>query len=151
MKSLSYSLANRRRTAPGFRKADAYTLFEIMLVLGIIAVLVGSAIYLLVGNVDVAKEQRVDTDIQAITTQLKVYEMQNYTFPSTEQGLQALVARPTSEPLPRKWRQMMQSVPLDPWGTEYLYENPGKRNPQGFDLHSLGPDRKPGQDDLPQQ
>lgn len=151
MKSLSFPSTSRRQTAPSFRKEHAYTLFEIMLVLGIIAVLVGSAIYLLVGNVDVAKEQRVDTDIQAITTQLKVYEMQNYSFPSTEQGLQALVTRPTSEPLPRKWRQMMQSVPLDPWGTEYLYEYPGRRNPQGFDLYSLGPDRKPGQDDLPQK
>ncbi|MFY8216613.1 MAG: type II secretion system protein GspG, partial [Chthoniobacterales bacterium] len=66
----------------------AYTLFEIMLVLGIIAVLVGSAIYLLVGNVDVAKEQRVDADVQAISTQLKLFEMQNYTFPTTEQGLE---------------------------------------------------------------
>lgn len=145
-------IANHFSPTPNrFASAKAYTLFEIMLVLGIIAVLVGSAIYLLVGNVDVAKEQRVDTDIQAITTQLKVYEMQNYTFPSTEQGLEALVKRPSTEPAPRKWRQLMESVPVDPWGTEYAYEFPGKKNPKGYDLYSLGPDRKPGEDDLPQK
>lgn len=131
------------------RREAAYTLFEIMLVLGIIAVLVGSAIYLLVGNVDVAKEQRVDTDIQAIGTQLKVYEMQNYTFPTTGQGLEALVKRPTVAPVPRRWRQLMESVPLDPWGTPYQYAYPGKKNPNGYDLYSLGPDRKPSDDDVP--
>jgi general secretion pathway protein G len=127
----------------------AYTLFEIMLVLGIIAVLVGSAIYLLVGNVDVAKEQRVDADVQAISTQLKLFEMQNYTFPTTEQGLEALVTRPTSDPAPRRWRQLLESVPLDPWGTPYNYRFPGKRNPSGFDLYSYGPDRRESDDDLP--
>lgn len=143
-------LENRNRCGRRRRAETGYTLFEIMLVLGIIAVLVGSAIYLLVGNVDTAKEQRVDTDIQAITTQLKMYEMQNYNFPTTEQGLAALVKRPATEPQPRKWRQLMQSVPLDPWGTEYQYVCPGKRDPKGFDLYSLGPDRRPSDDDLPQ-
>lgn len=132
-----------------FGAEKAYTLFEIMLVLGIIAVLVGSAIYLLAGNIDVAKEQRVDTDLQAIKTQLKVYEMMNYTFPSTQQGLEALVKKPTTEPAPRKWRQLLESIPLDPWGTPYHYENPGRKNPGGYDLFSFGPDRKQSEDDLP--
>lgn len=122
-----------------------------MLVLGIIAVLVGSAIYLLAGNIDVAKEQRVDTDLQAIKTQLKVYEMMNYTFPTTEQGLAALVKKPSTEPAPRKWRQLLESVPLDPWGTPYHYENPGRKNPGGYDLFSFGPDRKQSEDDCPRQ
>jgi general secretion pathway protein G len=122
-----------------------------MLVLGIIAVLVGSAIYLLAGNIDVAKEQRVDTDLQAIKTQLKVYEMMNYTFPSTQQGLEALVKKPSTEPVPRKWRQLLESVPLDPWGTPYHYENPGKQNPSGYDLYSFGPDRKQSEDDMPRK
>jgi general secretion pathway protein G len=62
---------------------SGYTLFEIMLVLGIIAVLVGSAIYMLVGNIDVAKEQRVDSDVEAISMQLRTYEMLNYRMPTT--------------------------------------------------------------------
>jgi general secretion pathway protein G len=127
----------------------AYTLFEIMLVLGIISILVGSAIYLLVGNVDAAREQRVDADIQAISTQLRTYELQNFSFPTTSQGLEALVKKPSGEPVPRRWRQLMESVPLDPWGTPYQYAYPGKRNPKGYDLYSLGADRVPSDDDLP--
>ena len=113
-----------------------------MLVLGIIAVLVGSAIYMLVGNIDVAKDQRVESDIQAISMQLRTYEMLNYRKPTTEQGLKALVQEPGTDPKPRKWKQLMKSVPLDPWGAEYVYRNPGKLNPGGFDLYSLGPDVK---------
>ncbi len=147
----SMYLMQIRSRSPFSRHAStvAYTLFEIMLVLGIIAVLVGSAIYLLVGNVDVAKEQRVDADVQAISTQLKLYEMQNYTFPTTEQGLEGLVKRPTTDPAPRRWRQLLESVPLDPWGNPYVYHFPGKRNANGFDLYSWGPDRRESEDDLP--
>lgn len=131
----------RRQHSPG------YTLFEIMLVLGIIAVLVSSAIYLLKGNIDVAKEARVEADIQAISTQLRVYEMQNMRPPTTQQGLKALVSRPETEPMPRRWRQLLEKIPLDPWGEEYVYYSPGKKNPKGFDLFSKGSDRQEGGDD----
>jgi general secretion pathway protein G len=125
---------------------SGYTLFEIMLVLGIIAVLVGSAIYMLVGNIDVAKEQRVDSDIEAISMQLRTYEMLNYRMPTTEQGLKALVAQPTTEPRPRRWKQLMKSVPIDPWGNEYVYRCPGKGG-AAFEIYSLGPDGKESDDD----
>jgi general secretion pathway protein G len=131
----------RRRLDQG-----GYTLFEIMLVLGIISVLVGSAIFMLAGNIDVAKEQRVDSDIEAISMQLRTYEMLNYRMPSTEQGLKALVSQPSTEPRPRRWKQLMREVPLDPWGNEYVYRNPGKGG-KGFDLFSLGPDGKESDDD----
>ena len=108
------------------RRDAGYTLFEIMLVLGIIAVLVGSAIYLLVGNIDVARESRVEADIQSISTQIRVYEMQNLRPPTTQQGLQALVTRPGGDPPPRRWRQLLEKVPLDPWGNPYLYKQPGE-------------------------
>ncbi|MDX2080792.1 MAG: type II secretion system major pseudopilin GspG [Terrimicrobiaceae bacterium] len=135
-------ISRRRRSRAG------YTLFEIMLVLGIIAVLVGSAIFMLVGNVDIAKEQRVESDIQAISMQLRTYEMLNYRRPTTEQGLQSLVSPPTSDPKPRRWKQLMKAVPLDPWGNEYVYRNPGKINPDGYDIFSLGPDGKESDDDV---
>lgn len=138
------TISIERRTLP---RARGYTLFEIMLVLGIIAVLVGSAIYLLVGNIDVARQSRVDADFQAISTQLRTYEMQNMRMPTTEQGLQALVTRPSSPPQPRRWVQLMERVPLDPWGEPYQYRNPGTLNPQGFDLISKGPDRQMGTED----
>lgn len=136
-----------RKISHKHRREAGYTLFEIMLVLGIIAVLVGSAIYLLVGNLDVAKEARVDADIKSISTQIRVYEMQNLRPPTTEQGLEALVRRPSTEPAPRRWRQLLERVPLDPWGEPYVYYSPGKKNPKGFDLMSKGPDRQIGGDD----
>lgn len=135
-----------RKTRKTRFSQSAYTLFEIMLVLGIIAVLVGSAIYMLVGNIDVAKEQRVESDIEAISMQLRTYEMLNYRMPSTEQGLQALVTQPSTEPRPRRWKQLMKSAPLDPWGNEYVYRNPGKGG-EGFEIFSLGPDGKESGDD----
>ena len=137
---------NSRKNRKSRFSQSGYTLFEIMLVLGIIAVLVGSAIYMLVGNIDVAKEQRVDSDIEAISMQLRTYEMLNYRMPTTEQGLKALVNQPTTEPRPRRWKQLMKTVPIDPWGNEYVYRIPGKGG-AAFDIYSLGPDGKESDDD----
>ena len=104
-------------------------------------------------NVDVedsgeTKEQRAESDLQAISMQLRTYEMFNYRMPTTEQGLKALVQEPTSDPKPRKWKQLMKSVPLDPWGSEYIYRNPDKNGTKGYDLFSLGPDGKESDDDV---
>ena len=140
--SSGFSRRRRRSSLSG------YTLFEIMLVLGIIAVLVGSAIYMLSGNIDVAKEQRVTSDIQAISMQLRTYEMLNYRKPTTEQGLKALFQMPSSDPKPQHWKKLMETVPLDPWGNEYVYRNPGKFKTDGFDLYSLGPKGTEGEGNI---
>ncbi len=142
------ALSRPRKRSSRFFSLGGYTLVEIMLVLAIIAVLVGSAIYMLAGNLDIAKEQRVESDIQAISMQLQTYESRNYRRPTTAQGLKALVEMPTSEPKPRKWKQLLKVVPLDPWGNEYFYRNPGKINPEGFDLFSLGSDGIESDDDI---
>ena len=126
------------------RREAGYTLFEIMLVLGIIAVLVGSAIFLLGNQVEIARIQRVSTDAQAIEVALKSYEMMNYAMPTTSQGLEALVTRPTAEPAPKRWTQFMTAVPPDPWGSPYQYANPGSKNPNGYDIYSKGPDKQAG-------
>ena len=131
-----------RRTL--LRSESGYTLFEIMLVLGIIAVLVGSAIYMLAGNLDIAKEQRVTSDVQAISMQLRTYEMLNFRKPTTEQGLEALFQMPTADPKPQHWKKLMEALPLDPWGQPYVYRNPGKYKTDGYDLYSLGPQGKDG-------
>lgn len=121
---------------------SGYTLVEIMLVLSIIVVLMGAGIYYLVGNLEVAKGTRVKGDIETLTTQLKVYQMQNLDFPTTEQGLQALVEPPPLPPKPKNWTQLLKpDALLDPWGSPYQYRNPGKHNPTEFDLWSLGPDK----------
>ncbi len=138
----------RTNTSRRMRAEAGYTLFEIMLVLGIIAVLVGSAIYMLSGNIDVAKEQRVQSDIQAISMQLRTYEMLNFRKPTTEQGLKALVQMPNAAPKPQHWKKLMESVPMDPWGNEYVYRNPGKFKTDGYDLYSLGPKGTEGEGNI---
>ena len=133
---------------PSSRVSSGFTLLEIMLVLGIIAILVSSGIYLLTGNIDVAKDTRVESDIKAISTQLKTYEMSNYAPPTTEQGLLALVELPTVAPEPRRWKKLLEELPKDPWNRDYVYRSPGIKNPTGFDIFSLGPDGIESEDDI---
>ena len=114
-----------------------------MLVVTIIALLLGAAIYKLGGNVEYAKATRVAADMQGINTQLKLYESMNGFLPTTEQGLKALVQQPSTEPRPTRWYQLYKEVPKDPWQNDYVYLNPGRKNPTGYDLYSAGQDRKP--------
>jgi len=132
------------------RNESAFTLLEIMLVVMIIGLLLGTAIYKLRGNVEVSRVVAVESSLQSIRTQLKLYESLNGFAPTTEQGLQALVAQPAAEPRPSRWTQLLDGVPKDPWGKDYVYVNPGRRNPQSYDLYSSGPDRLPDTaDDVP--
>lgn len=125
------------------KNQSGFTLLEIMLVVTIIALLLGTAIYKLKGNVEMSRIVAVQSSIQSIKTQLRAYESLNGFMPTTEQGLKALVAQPSSDPRPTRWTQFLDSVPKDPWGTEFVYVNPGRKNPTGFDLYSAGQDRKP--------
>jgi general secretion pathway protein G len=125
------------------RQEEAFTLLEIMLVVTIIAILLGTAIYKLAGNVEYARHTAVQGDIQGINTQLKLYESMNGFSPTTEQGLQALVVQPSTEPQPTRWYQLYTQVPKDPWQNPYIYRCPGTKNPNGYDIFSAGPDRKP--------
>jgi general secretion pathway protein G len=125
------------------KKQRGFTLLEIMLVVTIIALLLGTAIYKLTGNVEYARDTRVRADIQGINTQLKLYESMNGFFPTTDQGLEALVVQPDTDPKPTRWYQLYRDVPKDPWQNNYIYICPGVKNPNGYDLYSAGPDRKP--------
>ncbi len=124
-----------------------FTLMEMVLVLGIIALLVGSGIVYLVGVLDVGKESRVKADINTITAALRTYETQNMFLPTTKQGIMALVEKPTSRPLPKNWRPFLKKMLFDPWGKEYQYARPGRRDSSGFDLFSAGPDGIAGNED----
>src|SRR6476620_2613749 len=98
---------------------QGFTLLEIMLVVTIIALLLGTAIYKLAGNVEYSRHVRVAADIQGINTQLKLYESMNGFYPTTEQGLQALVVQPSSDPQPQRWYQLFKEMPTDPWNNKY--------------------------------
>ena len=132
---------------PNKTKTRGFTLMEMVLVLGIIALLVGSGIFYLVGVLDVGKESRVKADINTVTAALRTYETQNMFLPTTQQGLMALVEKPSSRPQPKNWRPFLKKMLIDPWGSEYHYARPGKRDSGGFDLYSAGPDGTPGNED----
>ena len=136
------------RGAAENRISAAFTLIEIVLVITIIAVLGAATIYLIKGNVDVAKDTRVDADIKNIVTQLKVFEAKNLQPPTTEQGLKALVVEPTVEPKVERWTQLLEEVPKDPWGHEYRYQYPAKRSKADYDVFSLGHDGVESADDI---
>ena len=123
------------------RKEQGFTLLEIMLVVTIIALLMAAAIWKMAPAVDVAKKTRIQADIGSIRTMLLSYQGMNGFYPTTDQGLKALVVRPDTEPIPNRWTQMMDGVPTDPWGKEYIYRCPGSKNPNGYDIFSAGPDR----------
>jgi len=123
-------------------RQSAFTLLEIMLVISIIVILLGVAINKLGNTTGMAKGVAVKADIQAIGTQLKLYESMNGYAPSTEQGLQALVTQPSTDPKPQRWYQLFKEIPKDPWGNNYIYLSPGRRNPTSYDLYSAGPDRR---------
>ena len=109
----------------------------------IISLLLGAAIYKLGGNVEYARHTKIAADIQGISTQLKLYESMNGFYPTTDQGIQALVVEPGSDPKPARWYQLFKEMPKDPWQSEYVYRNPGLKNLNSYDLFSPGPDRKP--------
>jgi general secretion pathway protein G len=114
-----------------------------MMVVLIITLLMGAAIYKLKNNIEIARDARVETDIRGISTQLKLYESLNGFYPTTEQGLRALVVQPDTDPKPTTWKQLYDSVPKDAWHNEYVYRCPGTRHPDSYDLFSAGRDRKP--------
>ena len=123
-------------------RQNAFTLLEIMLVISIIVVLLGLAISKMGNPTGFAKGVAVKSDIQTIGTQLKLYESMNGFLPTTEQGLQALVTQPSSEPRPQRWYQLFKEVPKDPFGNNYIYLSPGRKNPTSYDLYSAGQDRR---------
>ena len=101
-------------------------------------ILGGVAISKLGNTTAIAKTMRVQADVQAIKTQLQLYESMNGFFLTTEQGLQALVTQPQNDPRPTRWYQLFKELPKDPWGSDYIYRNSGLKNPGGYDLYSAG-------------
>jgi general secretion pathway protein G len=128
-------------------KQQGFTLLEIMIVVGIIVILLGLAISKIGNPTGFAKQTAVRADVQAIGTQLQLYESMNGFYPTTEQGLQALVTQPSTDPKPARWYQLFKQAPKDPWGSDYIYRCPGQRNPGTYDLYSAGPDRRADTDD----
>lgn len=122
-------------------RPNAFTLLEMMVVLLIIALIIGSVAVMVQGIEGNAQQVTTSGKIKALETALTSYKISNLMYPTQEQGLEALVSRPSAEPKPRRWSAVMKPDGLmDPWGRRIAYRNPGKRNAGGYDVFSLGPD-----------
>ncbi len=119
-----------------------FTLIEIMVVIVILGVLAAIAVPRIMSKPDEARAKAAQTEVAQILQALDLYRLDNYRYPTTEQGLLALAERPTVDPVPSNWKSYLKQSPVDPWGKPYQYLNPGVRGE--IDVFSLGADGKPG-------
>jgi general secretion pathway protein G len=136
-----------RSISPKRRFRAGFSLLEMVIVLGIIAVIIGGAITVMGRVGDGAKRTRVSGDFQSIGAALRMYQVNNGRYPTTSQGLDALVNKPGGTPIPKRWVKLMDEVPLDPWQTPYGYKFPGTHDATTFELISMGADMVEGSED----
>jgi len=119
-----------------------FTLIELMVVLLIIGVLAALIVPNVLDRADDAKATAAKTDVSNLMQALKLYKLDNGRYPSAEQGLAALVSKPSTEPVPSNWKKNLDLLPNDPWGKPYVYLNPGVKSE--IDVMSFGADGQPG-------
>ena len=129
------------------KQTRGFTLLEVMVVIVILGVLASMVVPNLMGSRDKANLQKAVSDINALETSLSMYKMDNYKYPSTDQGLEALVTETDVEPLPRRYPEdgYVKRLPNDPWGNDYQLLNPGEQGK--MDVFSMGPDGEVGTED----
>ena len=136
----------------GFLRArSGFTLIEIMVVVVIIGLLLTVVASNIIGQLGTAEKVKSQADIQGLETALAQYRLDNGFFPTTEQGLEGLIQKPTGEPVPFAWHgpylKGQTEVPRDRWGNEYLYLSPGVHNANGYDVWTRGNDGQDGGED----
>lgn len=126
------------------KQLRGFTLIEIMVVIVILGVLAALVIPNIMGRPDEARVNAAKSDIKAISNALSLYKLDNYNYPSTDQGLQALVSKPAGAPEAKNWNPegYLKKLPKDGWGNEYQYISPGAHG--HFDLYSFGADGREG-------
>lgn len=138
---MTFALRPRFRSLPR-RLQRGFTLIELMVVLVIIGVLAALIVPNVIGRADDARVTAARTDVNNLMQALKLYRLDNQRYPTGEQGLQALLSRPTSGPAAPNWKPYIEKMPMDPWGHAYQYMNPGLKGE--IDVFSLGADGQPG-------
>ena len=125
-------------------RQKGFTLIEIMVVVVIIGLLATLVLPRVLGRQDEAFIAKAKSDVRALSSALKLYKLDNFNFPSTEQGLEALINQPSGEPVAKYWKKggYIDRLPADPWGNPYQYLSPGEKFE--FDLWSTGADGQPG-------
>jgi general secretion pathway protein G len=129
------------------KKVQGFTLLEVMVVIVILGILASMVVPNLMGSQERANMQKAISDVTALETSLSLYKMDNYDYPTTEQGLEALVDQTDIEPEPRRFPEdgYIKRLPKDPWGNEYVLLNPGEQGK--MDVFSVGPDGEAGTED----
>ncbi|MBU2870324.1 type II secretion system major pseudopilin GspG [Colwellia sp. E2M01] len=129
------------------KKAQGFTLLEVMVVIVILGILASMVVPNLMGSQERANMQKAVSDVTALETSLSLYKMDNYDYPTTEQGLDALVEMSDVEPEPRRFPDdgYIKRLPKDPWGNDYVLLNPGEQGK--MDVFSVGPDGEAGTED----
>lgn len=127
-----------------FAGDQGFTLIEIMVVVVILSILAAIVVPRIMDRPDQARIVKARSDIRVIESAMKLYRLDNHFYPSTEQGIEALVSLPTGTPEPRNWKEggYLDRLSKDPWDNEYLYLNPGVHDE--IDIFSLGADGQPG-------
>ena len=129
------------------RKQSGFTLIEVIVVLVILGILASIVAPNVIGNVDKSRVVKAKQDIRALQSALQIYRVDNFKYPTTDQGLQALVEKPTSGDEAKNWQKggYIPKLPKDPWQNEYQYISPGENG--DYDLYTLGADGVPGGED----
>ena len=139
----SPSLAHRTRQRLAARaRSSGFTLIELMVVLVIIGVLAALIVPNVLDRADDARSTAARTDVTNTMQALKLYRLDNQRYPTAEQGLQALLVKPTASPVPSNWKTYLDQLPSDPWGQAYVYLNPGIKGE--VDVMSYGADGQSG-------
>lgn len=121
-----------------------FTLIEVMVVVVILSILAAIVVPRIMDNPDKARVAKAKQDIRALESALNLYKLDNFQYPTTDQGLDALVEKPASDPEPRNWKAggYIARLPKDPWGGDYQYLSPGEHGE--IDIYTLGADQQPG-------
>ncbi len=139
-------MIGKKQVVGSLARQHGFTLLEVMVVVVIIAIMAAAVAPALIGNIDDAQKKTARVDIKTIETALNLYKLDNFQYPSTDQGLEALVSKPAGDPPATGWKQRLPKLPLDPWKKPYKYLSPGSHGE--FDLYSTGPDGKQSDDDI---
>ena len=135
-------MIQRMKNLPRAKRQRGFTLIELMVVLAILGVLAALIVPNVLDRADDARGTAARADVNNLMQALKLYRLDNQRYPAAEQGLQALVVKPSTGPAPVNWKPYLDKLPNDPWGRPYQYMNPGVKGE--VDVLSLGADGQPG-------
>jgi general secretion pathway protein G len=135
-------------SVPDFSRQHGFTLIEIMVVVVILGILAAIVVPRVLDRPDMARVVKARQDIRTLESALNLYRLDNYNYPTTDQGLEALVTKPSGSPEPRNYAKggYIDRLPLDPWQRPYLYLSPGENG--AIDIYTLGADGVPGGEDV---